>query len=315
MHKPYNNEKLNGRPRFVETRVFHVDQESGEATAVSNIPVFVNNGPHHSDRSYTPFGALEREVYYEYLSNSIIAIDCGEYLATFDEYHNITHEEYHYEEPSGKKDDREYTFENEYNGEGKLVRQLGWDKCYNLKHKTVAEFTGSGQMEHKAIFCYLKARERYVLTREETYEYDGAGRLKRTLHTNDRGQITIEETRVYDDNGALFKNTTRHYDWDDISRISYRNAIEYFLTINKSYCEKKIHYRSSQRDDHGNVVAAHLHDVVSTLDDDSGRWKTERRDTVRLYDYVYDKYGNWTRQDIHLGNDHYYVTRWIEYYG
>ena len=313
MYKPYNNEKLNGRPRSVETRVFRADSKSGAATPISHIHLFAD-GPHSSDRSYTPFGALEREFYYEYLSNSIIAIDCGEYLATFDEHHNITHEEYHYEEPSGKKDDREYTFENEYDGEGRLVRQIGWDKRDNLKHKTVAEFTGSGQIEHKATFCYFKARERYKLTREETYEYDGAGRLVRTLYTNDRGQITSEETRVYDGSGTLFKKTVRHHDWDETIRHTYRKAIEYFITIRTSYDEKKIHYRSSLLDDHGNVVAAHLHDVVSTLDNDDGRWKTERRDTVRLYKYVYDKYGNWTRQDHYLGDDLYYVTRKIEYY-
>ncbi len=313
MYKPYNNEKLNGRPRFVETRVFHVDQESGEATAVSNIPVFVNNGPHHSDRSYTPFGALERESYYEYLSNSIIAIVCGEYLATFDEYHNITHEEYHYEEPSGKKDDREYTFENEYDGEGRLVRQIGWDNCNNLKHKTVAEFTGNGQMEHKAIFCYLKARERYELTREETYEYDGAGRLVRTLYTNDRGQITSEETRVYDNGGTLQTKTIRHHSWGEALRFTYRKGINYFITIQTAHDEKKIHYRTSLVDAHGNVVVDRLHDRVSTKTAD-GRWKLERRDTTYRYDYRYDNHGNWMRKDFRLKGEHYYATRKIEYY-
>ena len=313
MYKPYNNEKLNGRPRFVETRLFHVDQESGEATAVSNIPVFVNNGPHHSDRSYTPFGALEREAYYEYLSNSIIAIDCGEYLATFDEHNNIMYEEYHYEEPSGKKDDREYTFENEYDGEGRLVRQIGWDKRDNLKHKTVAEFTGNGQMEHKAIFCYRKARERYVLTREETYEYDGAGRLVRTLYTNDRGQITSEETRVYDNGGTLQTKTIRHHSWGEALRFTYRKGINYFITIQTAHDEKKIHYRTSQLDAHGNVVVDRLHDRVSTKTAD-GRWKHERRDTTYRYDYRYDNHGNWMRKDFRLKGEHYYATRKIEYY-
>ena len=96
MYKPYNNEKLNGTPRMVETRVFRVDRESGEETAISNIPVIVNNGPHSSDRSYTPFGVLESEVYYDLSCDGIVISECGEYHAAFDEHRNMTHEEYHY---------------------------------------------------------------------------------------------------------------------------------------------------------------------------------------------------------------------------
>lgn len=318
MNKRYNNKRLNGRPRWIETRVYRVDPESGTATPIHRIPRSAD-GPHSSDRSYTPFGALEEEIYYEYPSNSIIAIVCGAYHATFDEHHNLTHESFHYEDRSGKKEDKEYTFENEYNGEGRLVRQTGWDKIDKYEHKTVAEFNGSGLMEHKATFLYHKSLKSYDLMREESYEYDGEGRLVRILSTDNRftdaqRKLASEETREYDSDGALSRKTIRHYDWGETIRISYRNATEYFITIQKSHDEKKIHYRSSRLDDHGNVIAAHLHNVESTLDYGDNLWKTQRRDILRHFDYVYDDHGNWTRHDYYLEGGHYYATRMIEYY-
>lgn len=314
MYKPYNNEKLNGTPRRVETRVFRVNQESGEATAISNIPVFVNNGPHHSDRSYTPFGALEHEVYYEYPNNSIIALSCGEYQAAFDEHNNIMYEEYHYDGRSGKNDNQEYTFENEYDGEGRLVRQTGWDKRDDMKHKTVAEFDGRGLMSRKTTYNYYKPKKHYYLSGVEMFEYDDDGKMTRMTIADGSGRVWLEETREYNGDGALSRKTIRHPDWGETIRITYRKATEYFIMIRTSYCEKIINYRSSQFDDHGNVVAAHQHNVESTLDFNDNLWKTERRDIVRHFEYIYDEQGNWTRHDFYQGDEHYYSTRKIEYY-
>jgi hypothetical protein len=84
--------------------------------------------------------------------------------------------------------------------------------------------------------------------------------------------------------------------------------------IRTSNGEQIINHRSSQLDDHGNVVAAHQHNVESTLDFDDGLWKTERRDIIRHFDYVYDEHDNWTRHDFYQGDEHYYATRKIEYY-
>lgn len=314
MYKPYNNEKLNGTPRRVETRVFRVDQESGEETAISNIPVFVNNGPHHSDRRYTPFGALEEEIYYEFPSNSIRAYSCGMYFASFDEHNNIMYEEYHYDGDSGKNEVFECTFENEYNGEGRLVRQTGWDEHDDMKHKTVAEFDDRGLMSRKTKYNYYKPKRHYYLSGLEMFEYDDDGKLTRMTIADGSGRVWLEETREYNGDGSLSRKTVRYHSYDEVIRITYRNATEYFITISKSYCEKKINYRSSQLDDHGNVVAAHQHNVESTLDFDDNLWKTERRDIIRHFEYVYDAHGNWTRQDFYLGDEHYYVTRKIEYY-
>ena len=118
---------------------------------------------------------------------------------------------------------------------------------------------------------------------------------------------------VYDDDGVLLRKIIRRHGWEEVMRFSYRKTIEYFISISTWYDEKKIHYRSSLLDGHGNIVAAHLHDNVSTLEED-GRWKYERRDTDSLFEYIYDAHGNWTRQDLYLKGNHYYVTRKIEYY-
>ena len=227
MYKPYNNEKLNGTPRRVETRVFRVNQESGEATAISNIPVFVNNGPHHSDRSYTPFGALEEEIYYEFPSNSIVAYSCGMYFASFDEHNNIMYEEYHYDGDSGKNEYYLCTFENEYDDEGRLVRQIGWDKCYNIKQKTVAEFDNRGLMSRKTKYNYYKPKRHYYLSGVEMFEYNDDGKLTRMTIADESGRVWLEETREYNGDGSLSRKTVRYHSYDEVIRITYRNATEY----------------------------------------------------------------------------------------
>lgn len=314
MYKPYNNEKLNGTPRMVETRVFRVDQGSGEETAISNIPVFVNNGPHRSDRNYTPFGALESEVYHDVLSDSIVIYECGEYQAAFDEHHHLTHEEYHYEGCSGKNEDFECTFENKYDDEGQLVRQSEWSKRDGRGNMIVAEFGDRGLMSRKTSYYYRKLTDSYIMSSVETFAYDKDGKLTQSTVVDESGKVMTEETREYNGNGILAKKTIRHHRWGETMRFTYRKDINYFITIQTSYCEKKINYRSSKLNDHGNVVAAHLHNVESSLDYDDGLWKTERRDIIRRNEYVYDAHGNWTRQDFYLEDGHYYVTRKIEYY-
>lgn len=314
MHKPYNNEKLNGTPRTIETRVFRVDQESGEEAAISNIPVFVNNGPHYSDRRYTPFGALKEETYYEFLGGSSRASSCGLYYVVFDEHNNIMYEEYHYEGRSGKNEYYLCTFENEYDGEGRLVRQTGWDEHDDMKHKTVAEFDDRGLMSRKTKYNYYKPNRHYYLSGVEMFEYDDDGKMTRMTIADGSGRVWREETWEYDGNGSLSRKIIRYPDWGETIRITYRKATEYFIMIRTSYCEKIINYRSSQFDDHGNVVAAHQHNVESSLDFDDNLWKTERRDIIRHFDYVYDEHGNWTRHDYYQGDEHYYATRKIEYY-
>jgi len=314
MNKPYNNEKLNGTPRRIETRVFRVDRESGEETALSNIPVFVNNGPHSSDRRYTPLGALEEEIYYEFLGGSSRASSCGLYYAAFDEHHNIMYEEYHYEGRSGKNEYYLCTFENEYDDEGRLVRQTGWDELDDMKHKTVTEFDDRGLMSRKTSYYYLKLTGSYILSSVETYEYNDDGKLTRLTATDENDRVWREETSVYDGDGSLSKKTFSYHRSEEVFRVSYRKATEYFILIHTSYCEKKINYRSSQLNNHGDVIASHLHNIESSLDFNDGLWKTERRDIIRHYEYVYDEHGNWTRQDFYLGDEHYYATRKIEYY-
>ncbi len=314
MYKPYNNEKLNGTPRQIETRVFRVDRESGAETALCNIPVFVNNGPHYSDRRYTPWGALEYEIYYEFLGGSSRASSCGSYYVVFDEHQKIMYEEYHYDGRSGKNEYYLYTFENEYDGEGRLVRQIGWDELDDMKHKTVAEFDDRGLMIRKTKYNYYKPKRHYYLSGVEMFEYDDDGKLTQLTVTDESGRVRREETMEYGSDGALSKKTIRYQSYGEATRITYRKATEYFIMIRTSYCEKIINYRSSRLNAHGNVVAAHQHNVESTLDFDDNLWKTERRDIVWHFEYVYDDHGNWTRQDFYQGDEHYYVTRKIEYY-
>ncbi|MBO4402731.1 MAG: hypothetical protein J5792_03490 [Bacteroidales bacterium] len=312
MYKPYNDEKLYGMPRVIRTRVLHVDRESGKEISIGHIPV-VEGGSHSSDRSYTPFGALEREVYYDFSSDGIVISECGEYSAAFDEHHNMTHVEYHYAGHSYLFKNQEYTFENEYDGKGRLIRQTEWYKGNGSERKAIAEFEDNGLMCCKTTYNYYKRTDHCLLTILEAFEYDDNGRLTHIIHADHSGRVTIDETREYDSDGSLSRNTFRFHDSKLTTRTTYRNATEYFISICTSYDEKKIHYRSSQLDEHGNVVAAHLHDKVSTLGK-NGCWKDECKDSEYIFKYVYDEQGNWTRKDSYMKGEHYYVTREIEYY-
>ena len=307
MRKRYNNEKLNGTPRTIETRVFFVDMKRGTTTAIAHIPVILG-GQHSSDRSYTPFGALEREVYYDFPDDSNEAHQCGEYLAAFDEHHNKTQEEYHYD----VTDDQLYTFENEYDDEGRLIRQTEWNKRKYAEQKIVAEFDCRGLISRRTTYNYLNQNDSYELTNTMVFVYDDDGRLVQMTVTDNKGQLKSEEKRVYDGDGTLLRKNIRHYDHDQTIRFTYRKDIRYFIVIRKSYNWKSIHYRSSPMDEHGNVVADHMYDLVSRVED--GRPEKDCRCEDFFYEYVYDEQGNWTRQNFHIRKKHYFVTRKIEYY-
>ena len=290
--------------------------------------------PHSSDSRFTPWGELESEIFWKFnlVHLNYIPEECGRYSAVFDEHKKLKYSYfYHKEKRLGcyeemtKFEERSYDYT--YNDEGRIIRQTEKHKSNFWEHLTEREFDGQGRIiketydkDYKQIiYTYngnLLASKNDVHLYNEVYKYDAQGNRIELLRTDYFDNGVCHEKSWYNKDGVMIKNIREHKSPSSNSII--RNILKgntwFFISVNNKPEERKIIYHVTVLDEHGNAIKESRQSRTATLDEQTGKWKTEHYAHTYSYKYIYDKYGNWIRKEYQSKESLFFVTREIEYY-
>ena len=309
----FNNERLKGKPRFVATRVFLASTRfKGEMNLTRRLFIYDEGSPHSSDRWFSEWGDPEREIFYDYsydrTQKEYLPVECGSRTALFDEHRYPKQIRVFYtekrsvlkEKNGGKREDItetkeiERAFENNYDGNGRLIRKIehyqseeSERKPFVRTYSTLYEYDEKDRViktvedDYRVIlytydndriiskeWLYLwrvhnlfESGERCEKGYKEIYKYDEDGNLVEIHHTTepDSHYWPIErlEKMEYDSMGTLVRKTITIDDGSEkkISRYTYKNNAWYYIQIkHKPKEEVRIRYCVSTMDEQGNVI-------------------------------------------------------------
>ncbi len=260
----FNNERLKGTPHFVATRVFLVSTRfKGEMIPSRRMFFYDEDSPHSSDRWFTEWGELEREIFYDYsydrTQKEYLPVECGSRTALFDEHRYpkqirvlYTEKRHVWKDKSSRKSEEvaetketECSFENNYDEKGRLI--------WKTKHYQSKE----------------SERKPFAYTHSTQYEYDERDRVIKTIEDDNRIIVC-----TYDGDRLAAK------EWLSIWHV--HNLFESGERYEKGYNEMY------KYDEDGNLVEIH-----HTTDPSSHYWPFER--LVRM---KYDSKGTLLRKIV-----------------
>ena len=314
----YNTEKLKGRPRFVATRVFFVPRIPSRRIPAEEIhpsPVrefyFYPDTVHSSDRTFTEWGELESEVFYDYSrelrAREYVQTECGRYTATFDKQHNPVRTHYNYSKERwrfiGKnyKEKESYmerieidrTYDNRYDETGRLVRRVEhWVRDFGR---------GPHENSHTTDFRY-DDRNRVIMTIEDR---------DRAVRNTYEGDLLVLEERIFLCHALDLFHPKGEYACD--SKKTYRYDSEgNLLEFKNSYSDGSTIWETREYTPEGelrrwnaiNSWGSHCSNIRSSFRDGSWYRISVRKDgeDTKIIEYrihAQDGHGNVTRIEYH----------------